>query len=147
MDKCEVPADRWPDVAYGKIVCNVRPLVGWDFTFVHEKIVFVPLFRPGIPCANLPISFPNEYSHSSFYFGRLMRCRYSRSSPVSPSRTKPAKSVRNFIGNRRREDWTAVGQLPKILTAAHNVLLLVALLLLYGCSLSLIRVGPPCFTS
>ena len=25
IDKDEVPADRWRDIAYGKIVCNVRP--------------------------------------------------------------------------------------------------------------------------
>ncbi len=31
--------------------------------FLMKMIVFVPLTRPGIPCASLPNSFPHEWSH------------------------------------------------------------------------------------
>ena len=38
-----------------------------------KNIVLVPLFLPGIPCANLPISFPKEMLQSFLYFGLLIR--------------------------------------------------------------------------
>ena len=77
-----------------------------------KKIVFVPSTLPGIPWASRPISLPNEYPQSSLYFGRFIRCLYSSSSPVSASRTEPAKSVRNSSGYCLRDACRLVGALP-----------------------------------
>ena len=43
--------------------------------------------RPGMPCASIPNSFPYNVTHSCWYFGFCMRCRYSISSPVSSPKT------------------------------------------------------------
>ena len=83
-------------------------------------MVLVPMFLPGIPCASLPISFPNENFHLSFNRGCLIRCLYSSNSPVSVSRTDPAKSHRKVSGYLRRDVWRAVGQFPDISTAANS---------------------------
>ena len=69
--------------------------------FVMNFIVFVPEFLPGMPCANLPISFPNEYPQSFLNLGCFIRWRYSSNSPVSVSSTDPAKSHKNVMGYLR----------------------------------------------
>ena len=53
------------------------------------------------PCASRPISVPNAYPHTCLYLGFIMRCLYSISSPVAPSKTAPANSHRNSIGYLR----------------------------------------------
>ena len=62
-----------------------------------KKMVFVSVFRPGIPCARCPISFPYKCTQTDFVFGLLIRCRYSRSLPFSP-RTELAISQNHVIG-------------------------------------------------
>ena len=62
-----------------------------------KNIVLVPRTLAGIPCANLPISLPNE-CHAFFYFGLVTSCLYSNNFPMSSSRIAPANLV--FV-----EDW------------------------------------------
>ena len=61
--------------------------------------VFFPSTWPDIPCANIPISFLNDITHISWYFGIIRRWRYSSILPVFSSRIAPAISHNNFIGN------------------------------------------------
>ena len=48
--------------------------------------------------ASRRISVQNDFVHTSLYLGCFMRCRYSRRSPVSSSRTAYARSHRNWRG-------------------------------------------------
>ena len=61
--------------------------------------VFVPSICPGMPWDSRPISFPDDFPHTSLYRGLIRRWQYSIISPVSPSNTAPAISYNNFIGN------------------------------------------------
>ena len=61
--------------------------------------MFVTSTRPGMPWASRSISFQNNFTHTSWYRGLIQRCRYYIISPVSPSKTAPAISHNNFIGN------------------------------------------------
>ena len=63
--------------------------------------VFIPSTCPGMHWASQPISFPNNFTHTSLYRGLIHICRYSIISPVSPSNSAPAISHNNFIGNFR----------------------------------------------
>ena len=49
--------------------------------------------------ASWPISFPNDFPHTSLYRGLICRCRYSIIYPVSPFNNAPEISHNNFIGN------------------------------------------------
>ena len=46
-------------------------------------IVFVPVLRPGMPCASRPSSFPYEWDQIVLVAGLAIRWRYSRSSPLA----------------------------------------------------------------
>ena len=77
-----------------------------------------------MPWARRPISLPNEKPQSFLYWGRWIRCRYSRSSPVSSSITAPAKSAKNCNGYAHADACLADGQLPAISMAASRALVL-----------------------
>ena len=66
-------------------------------SFVIKNIVFVPLTRPSVPCANLPNSLPYVCPHISLYFGFPIRCQYSMSSPVSSLSTAFSMCRGNFL--------------------------------------------------
>ena len=72
-------------------------LCGTLYLFM-KNIVLVPVLLPGMPCANRPILLPNEYFHSSFSLGCLIKCRYSSSSPASVSKTESEKFHKKVIG-------------------------------------------------
>ena len=77
----------------------------------------------------------------SLYFGRMMTCLYSKTSPVSPSRTDPAKLVRNSSEYRRLAAFLAIGELPEILTALSSFRLLDDLVTQMGALPSSIKIS------
>ncbi len=54
-----------------------------------KKMVFVPLFCPGIPWARHPISFPYEFAQTAFVLGLPIRCLNSRCSPFLREQSWP----------------------------------------------------------
>ena len=106
-------------------------------------MVLVPMSLPGMPYVTLPISFPNENFHSSFSRGCLIRCLYSSNSPVSVSRTEPAKSHRKVSGYVRDAACLGIGQVFEMSTAEYSFSYLDRLVRRkFGGSLSSIRCGP-----
>ena len=70
-------------------------------------IVFVPVLRPGMPCASRPSSFPYEWDQIFLVAGLAIRCRYSRSSPLVPM-TECAISQNQAMGSFRRDICSGV---------------------------------------
>ena len=68
-----------------------------------KKMVFTPLFRPGISWARHPISFPYECAQSAFVLRLPIRCLYLRSLPFSP-RTELVISQSHVIGILRDDN-------------------------------------------
>ena len=111
-----------------------------------KKIVLMPVFRPGITCDSLPISFPKEYPQYFLYFGRLIIWQYSSSLPVSLSRTAPVKSARNCSRYNLDADFFAVGHLPETSTTLNSFCCIDNLVLLAGVLSSLLMIaGAPLF--
>ena len=80
--------------------------------------MFVSSTLPGMPWAIRPISFLKDFPHTSLYRGLLRRWRYSIISLVSPSKTAPAISHNNFIGNFR--DANCLGVAGVLVGSMHE---------------------------
>ncbi len=65
-----------------------------------KKIVFVPVFRPGMPCARRPILFQYKCAHTALVLRFTIGWQYSRSLSLSPI-TKLAISQNQVIGSLR----------------------------------------------
>ena len=81
----------WPYVTSLNRSCSTSCLL-------IKNILFFPSVLPSIPCANLPILFPNDSPQTCLYFGRLITWRYSIISTFSSSNTAFAYLHRNFRG-------------------------------------------------
>ena len=79
--------------------------------------VLVPSTRPGMPWASRPISFLNQFHHTSLYHGMIQIWQYSIISPISPSDTDPEISQNNLIGDFR--DAKCIGVAGVFVSSMH----------------------------
>ena len=70
--------------------------------------VFVPYTCPVIPWSSQPISFPNNFPHTSLYHGLIRRWQYYIISPVYPYNTAPSISHNNLIWDFRYAKFLGV---------------------------------------
>ena len=89
------------DITENSTVSYIISSILWYFSLSMKNNVFFLSTCPGMPWDSRPISFPDDFPHISRYSGLIRRWLHSIISPVSPSKTAPAISHNNFIGNFR----------------------------------------------
>jgi hypothetical protein len=86
-----------------------------------KKIVSVPSTPPFRPCANCPISSPNDLPHRSLCCRCLIKCLYSIISPVVLSSTAPANAHSTANGNFRLANLLGVTCVDREISIAANM--------------------------